>query len=76
MSEALRRHKRVFNALDRWRIALALIVVALHAEQLGFLPVQPSQGGRFVDSERPPRIDRLNCPLVVNLIDKFGPLCC
>jgi hypothetical protein len=38
MSEALRRHKRVFTALDRWRIALALMVVALHAEQLGFLP--------------------------------------
>lgn len=38
MSEAAGRHQRVFVALDRWRIALALIVVALHAEQLGLMP--------------------------------------
>ena len=37
-SQSGRRHQRVFVALDRWRIALALIVVALHAEQLGLLP--------------------------------------
>jgi len=39
MSQGVRRHQRVFVALDRWRIALALIVVALHAEQLGLLPL-------------------------------------
>lgn len=38
MSQGVCRHLRVFVALDRWRIALALIVVALHAEQLGLLP--------------------------------------
>ena len=37
-SQSGRRHQRVFVALDRWRIALALIVVALHADQLGMLP--------------------------------------
>jgi hypothetical protein len=33
---------------------------------------QPSIDGAL----RSPRIDRLNCLLVVNLIDEFGPLCC
>jgi peptidoglycan/LPS O-acetylase OafA/YrhL len=31
-------HDAVFVVLDRWRIALALVVVALHAEATGLLP--------------------------------------
>jgi peptidoglycan/LPS O-acetylase OafA/YrhL len=32
------RHAAVFIELDRWRIVLALAVVAMHAQALGFLP--------------------------------------
>jgi peptidoglycan/LPS O-acetylase OafA/YrhL len=32
------RHASVFIELDRWRIVLALAVVAMHAQALGFLP--------------------------------------
>lgn len=32
------RHAAVFVELDRWRIVLALAVVAMHAQALGFLP--------------------------------------
>ena len=37
------RHVNVFATLDRWRIALALAVVAMHAESLGLLSFS-SQG--------------------------------
>ncbi len=32
------RHAAVFLGLDQWRIVLALVVVAMHAQALGFMP--------------------------------------